>query len=270
MACKDCASDYFVEFHGDITCRDCGLVKETHAIDDRVEWYEYYDDSSSFYKESEYKCREPIKYKTSDISKKQKELKTLQYILRNKFDADISFCNLTSEWYEKLDFKKLKGVNPISAMCVTTFCACVFLQRNRSIGETAYYFSTSEKLSWKAFDCVVGCWIGEPWYKDLLQRLHTKSDEFTKIISCLSMVPQNRYWEIVKGSRIVFDKIKDSGSITSLKKHTISCLCIYVSCRAARLDFNMDELCKELYISPTTIKLHEKVIQCILEKESAN
>jgi len=270
MNCRDCGSDYFVEFQGDTTCRDCGLVQETHTVNDRMEWYEYYDHSSYSYRDIKY-CKNTNKRinckELRPLSKQQRELKSLNCILKDKIDADHILCVLTSEWYKKLDFEKLKGINPISAMCVTTFCACTFLQRKRSISEIAYYFSTSEKLAWKAFDCIVGCWVDESWYKDLLQKLHTTNDEFTKIISRLSLVPKTKYWEIVKGSRIVYDKIKRSGSTVSLKKNTISSLCIYVSCKAANISFCLVELCKELDISPATIKLHERKIQCILEKE---
>ena len=32
--CDDCGKDAFVEYHGDLTCTSCGLVKLSHMVDD--------------------------------------------------------------------------------------------------------------------------------------------------------------------------------------------------------------------------------------------
>lgn len=45
MICNDCAGTSFVEDRsaGDIICRKCGLVAESHVIDERSEWRTFAD-----------------------------------------------------------------------------------------------------------------------------------------------------------------------------------------------------------------------------------
>ena len=45
VKCPDCGGTRLVEDHanGDVVCRECGLVVESHIIDERSEWRTFAD-----------------------------------------------------------------------------------------------------------------------------------------------------------------------------------------------------------------------------------
>ena len=258
MKCNACNSYDLREYHGDLTCINCGLVKYTHMVDDTyigncINGNEYCNDNYGSM---------PIKYKctlSNDVAQKARFKNVLQ-----TFSLDDTVNQIALEWFS--DTKELK-VTPkklryIYGVCI--YCASIYTQRGISMHYIAYKLQISQTDIYKFLPRVLELWVSKPWYISLTSKLSTHSDKLTRMLYNLPCIPSEKAFDVLKPSRALYKKINNYPSLNAVKSHTLTACCIYIGAGIAGVKLKKSQFCKEVGVSMPTLKSHEFMIQNVL------
>jgi transcription initiation factor TFIIIB Brf1 subunit/transcription initiation factor TFIIB len=260
MKCNACNSYDLREYHGDLTCINCGLVKYTHMVDDTY--------IGNFTNDNDYYNSMPNNEKSIScfkctLSNDEEQTARFKNVLQT-FNLDETINQVALEWFS--DTKELK-VTPkklryIYGVCI--YCASIYTQRGISMHYIAYKLQISQTDIYKFLPRVLELWVSKPWYNSLTNKLSTHSDKLTRMLYNLSCIPSDKAFNVLKPARALYKKINNYPSLNAVKSHTLTACCIYIGAGIAGVKLQKSKFCKEVGVSMPTLKSHENMIQNVL------
>lgn len=260
MMCNACKNTDLREYHGDLTCIKCGLVKFTHMIDDSC---------NDNYNETDY-CMDyytsvPIKRVTTKtfLFQASKE-ETQDRMFKNVLDIlclDDKVNELALEWFGYTKELKVTPKKMVYIYGVCIYCASIYNQRGISIQFIANKLQISHTTIYKFLPKVLELWSTKPWYKSLTMKLSTHTDKLTRMLYNLSCIPSKQAFQVLKPSRNLYNKINNFPGLNAVKSYTLIACCIYIGASIVGVKIPKSQFCKEVGISMPTLKSHEITIQ---------
>jgi transcription initiation factor TFIIIB Brf1 subunit/transcription initiation factor TFIIB len=273
--CDDCDGINLVDYHGDITCKDCGLVKYTHAIDDTVPSYNNYLECESAPNISRVHTIVGVSKKTIAIClDNDTKIEGVFKEHIERFNFDDTFRTLVFEWYNiairnelALTTKKqvFRGKKRLFVLGLSIYCASIYTKRGISITYIANILDIHFQDLWKHLDDILQLWCDQKWYKHLLTNLSTHDDKLTRTVHELDCIPNNCIWKVLQNAKKLYKLLKNTAKLNAVKSHTLNACCIYIGCLSAGVKVGRIIFCKQVGISIPTLKLHETIIQEVLQ-----
>jgi transcription initiation factor TFIIIB Brf1 subunit/transcription initiation factor TFIIB len=256
--CTACKMTDLREFHGDLTCINCGLVKQTHMIDDTC------NDTSYLYNDNELipviRKNQHIPNPMLYVSKDETQIIRFKSVLE-MMALDDKINELALEWFPHTQALKVtpKKLNYIFGVCI--YCASIYNQRGISIHFIASKLQLSHTTIYKFLPKVLEAWSSKPWYKTLTSNLSTHRDKLKRMLYSLQCIPSDKAFTVLKPSRELYNKICNCPQLNSVKSYTLIACCIFIGALIAGVKLQRTQFCKEVGISMPTLKSHERTIQ---------
>lgn len=282
-SCQDCSGTDFVEYQGDYTCKSCGLVQFSGIIDDRAEWRTYDDQDKQ-------NIRTEIMFDNSYTRTGSRRLDRLQQkivkkvskqqVLRNKIKLNVErlfgddslmrdyAVNLLSLVEREPWLYTSSQTQGILALCV--YCANIQLKRGYHPLRITNVFGIDVSVLWITLQLVSKYWTSQNWYRSVMKSLSSHTDQLTRKVYGLEIIPADKTWRVLKQARQIHDKVHKHPTFTSFKSSSLHVCCIYIACMVSDVIVDRIELCKKMGISVSTLKHHESLIQRVLMQNSGN
>lgn len=261
-ACNDCSGFNFVEYYGDFTCRDCGLVKYSHMVDDRPDYNTFLHILEVGPFQQEFTPPQTRRQSPMDVSLSKLKCTLAQLRMNDTFiDNSIEWVRLCKEsMTEKIH-------DNILFACVS-YLVSMHQQRGYDAQFFCQGFGVELIKMWRNFEYILDLMKGRTWYKSLLEALSSPQAKISRMVYELSLDKEFNAWQVIKTAREIFEKIAGCPKLTTAKTKTILASCVIVSCMVHKVVKTEVLLCKQLDISIPTFHHHELVIQETLRKRS--
>jgi transcription initiation factor TFIIIB Brf1 subunit/transcription initiation factor TFIIB len=257
--CMDCRGTLFVEFHGDLTCRGCGLVKHGHMFSDEYDWnaHETTEEYVQEYNSARHKDRD--------------------YFLFDKINAEFDFpqnvFNLGKDMY--YEFKKknpFKGDDKkMHAIIVCMHFAAKYMKcRTFSKTDACYRMSLSIKLFSQMYtnvhDVLHGTEYSEILGSDMnicVEKSHIQ-DNISNVIQRTYMVDKEKRFDVKKTILKFHERLNNHKSLIGFSMDKLMATLVYMSCMYLRMNVTMRHVAETTGTSVTTIIQIEKLVKNIL------
>jgi hypothetical protein len=242
QVCDECRGQQFVESHGELTCINCGLVKQSFTI---AATEIYQKDPHNEYVACGFK----------------KWTKTYLDNLKHLSFLDEYFFNIAGSWFDEL---QVSSSNFAYYGTLCSFYVSVYTRRGINPQMFADIFDVNINSAWDFSSKVLSQWQGKPWYNDLKKMLNAETDRFDRLKRCvygLWFIDHKRHFEIIKKCDRIWSKIKGFPQITCLKSNSLYCTLVVVACKSCKIEVDANALCKEFNVTMCTVKQNELLIQ---------
>jgi transcription initiation factor TFIIIB Brf1 subunit/transcription initiation factor TFIIB len=173
--CNDCKASDFVEYHGDLTCRQCGLVRYERMVEDRVEFM-----PKDLCHEREVgilgeEIRERRLNKVQRILERQEDRgKVFARKLMKNLPFESTIQKFALELIQIVIDKRaelFKGSKKRCIVGICLYCASVYLNRGISIYKVSKVIGVEHIMIWKVLPDLMPIWKDEKWYNMMNEKM---------------------------------------------------------------------------------------------------
>ena len=252
--CNDCRGTNMIEYHGDYTCKDCGLVKYIGMVD--TDASHYYDEYESF-RES---CGKGL-LKT-ELSRKERTLLILKHLIF-RVDVDKSVkqfaYQIVVESEPTLNELKRKS-EKLALVCLSLYYSCVSLKRGLPMDYISEQIGINTTLVWNVLPKLLPIWSKQRWYMQIDTTQSCHSDKLTRIVYSLDFVKNTQ--KVLTSAKAIYTKVHALPRFITVKSHSLISCCIFMACQLDGCTKGMKKqaFCKQLAISLPTINAIEVMI----------
>lgn len=239
--CDECRGQQFVESHGELTCINCGLVKESFTIDATGIYGEIVDNHS--------------------VHGFKKLTKTFIDTLKQLPFLDDYFLDIAREWFNELQVCP-NNFGYYGTLC--SFYVSVYTRRGINPQFFSDIFDVKINSVWDFSSNVLSQWHGKPWYNDLIKLLNADTNRFDRLKRCiygLWFIDHKKHFELVKKCDKIWSKIKGFPQIMCLKSNSLFCTLVVIACKSCKIEVETNTLCNEFNVTLCTVKQNEILIQ---------
>ncbi len=186
----------------------------------------------------------------------------------NKLLIDEQFVSTWSDWY-KLGYSKTKRLKKRAFFAGCSYCVSIFLNRGYDILFFSSHFQIEVSNVWKAIYKLSNKWKSQMWYTTLMTKFSSPEFKIRRIVYEIPFVPENKEIKIINAAKNIFEKIRDSITLSSSKTKTIYLTCVFIGCCVNKLDISRGGFCQACGISLPSLNQTESRIQDALRSLSS-
>ncbi len=252
--CTDCGSDDIVEIRndGEMVCRKCGLVLQSHMFDDRAprNW-----DSVDYHYETI-----PQIFIGNDLANYDKLSRFCDILCLNKQGCE-SVMFVFNSFLESDRCKqhgKPKGDNMIAALATCIYIGCDRDNQKRSHEDICKITGTCMKTFHHMYGIILES-IKPHDNKENQSGEHFLIRAINKIEN-LRNLDKTQRWTLIKTCKTIYNMASSNNTFKSKKPTKTNAAVLYISCRAMNINIKKKEVAKSLGVSIVTLTEHEKLI----------
>lgn len=291
--CRDCQGTDFCVDHGDLICTDCGLVAQSHLLDDTPEWNNYDDDidrsrvgapastlltgkgpsstvipkTSKTWMISKFHDHMSLSYMDRALLKVYEEI---EEVAGTQMELSGNTVETAKEFYKDIkEAKVTRGENHKALIACCVYYACKLNGGNREKFEIASAFGTEKSVFTHACKEFLDLVQDKPYF----ERLFTTSTGQRGIIyRTLRQLPisEKLIWPYVRKVEDAYDTLRAHGDGAFDSKTPKSILCALAVVCAPRIPgleaVTKNEVRARCKISPATLNKALELVEDVFSR----
>lgn len=257
MSCFDCSSTKLIHIiaDGDIVCGSCGVIQESHVIDNTYRGNVTYNDETE------------VVYHVSSCDDYHPLKKILQTASFHLLDTEHSLVIQRTIHYFDMVIARNDGVTTRGDRKKGALATCFYLatrqcQVGLSVDVIYSYFGVP---TWKEYSNIVRV-LGP----ELVVGTSTVCDSLRRMVYSCQDIDYKMQWDIIKVAEQIKDKVHHIVGLNG-KPSKLNVCYIYIARKI--LEPNkvcIDKHCEQFGTSASTLQRHEKMIQAALQHQPNN